>query len=130
MNVDHPTTSKKRKAPAAATSVEQGDPEAPAYNEDAKARFKSLQADAEMQFEDDFEDEYDEEEVGEGMDVAENPDEEPQDDILPEETEETDPDVRLRSDACIVTFSVRIADVFSFARYGDPESINWRREST
>ena len=94
MNVDRPHTSKKRKAPAAAASAEQGDPEAPAYNEDAKARFRSLQADAEMQYEDDFEDEYDEEDVAEGMDVAENPDEEPQDDILPEEEAEAAPEVR------------------------------------
>lgn len=94
MNVDHHSSSKKRKAPAATTSVEHGDPEAPAYNEDAKARFRSLQADAEMQYEDDFEDEYDEDDVGEGMDVAENPDEEPQDDLLPEEEEETTPEVR------------------------------------
>ena len=93
MNVDEsPSNRKKRKNPHHATEAEQ-DVEAAAYNEDPKARAKAMQADAAMDFEDDFEDEFDEEEAPEGMQIEEASEEEPENDILPEE-EEVTPEVR------------------------------------
>lgn len=100
MNVDEPVKIKKRKAPASGTQVEQNDPEAAAYNENTKDRFKSMQADAEMQFEDDFEDEFEEEEVDNAMEVGNQDDEDPQDEELPPELESITPDVRMLFCAC------------------------------
>lgn len=100
MNVDEPVKIKKRKAPASGTQPEHDDPEAAAYNENTKDRFKTMQADAEMQFEDDFEDEFEEEEVDNTMEVGNQDDEDPQDEQLPPELESMTPDVRYAFRAC------------------------------
>lgn len=92
MNVDPPTRSKKRRATSNVAAESAEDPEAGAYNENAKDRFKQLQEDAAMEFEDDLEDEFDEEELPNLMDVEEAPEEEPEDDIMQEE-EEVEPQV-------------------------------------
>ena len=97
MDVDPSPKSKKRKNPIGDSVAEFGDPEAPAYNENPKERYKTLQEEAEMQFEDDFEDEFDEEEVVNAMDLEEHPEEEPEDDILPPEEPEVEPEVRLHA---------------------------------
>lgn len=97
MNIDEPSKTKKRKAPASGTSVEQEDPESAAYNENSKDTFKARQEEAGMQYEDDFEDEYEQEEVENTMDTGDQDDEDPQDDIMPEEEEQGVPEVRLPS---------------------------------
>lgn len=94
MDTDKVKRRQKRKAPTEGGDVNPNDPEAGAYNENAKDRFKAAQADAEMQFEDDFEDEFEDEEIDNAMDVADNDDEDPQDDILPDEPEEVPTEVR------------------------------------
>lgn len=101
MNVDEPVKTKKRKTPATQTQVDRTDAEASAYNEDAKDRFKSMQAESDMQYEDDFEDEFEEEDVDNTMDTGAKAEEDAEDEELPPELESIEPDVRRPIIACI-----------------------------